>query len=736
MTRSEDEIMRAIDEATRNVSVPEALQPQAIEQLLEGAQAEERSQSRGSAQAGERQSRKGAQAHGLAQSCGAVQAGEAAQDRTGAQAQESSSISAARRASSGWRRRALPWGIAACLVLLAGAGLVAGRALLPAPNDASENAGLLGLEASGDAPTVPAVDPDAPIDSRIIAAESYDQVQQCFEAYAAEQERLYASNDGGIVLEDALAGNMAAPESADAAGSSAQSARSGSTASAASAADHSDTNVRTEGVDEADIVKTDGEHLFILQDSATEIAVVDATDDAMRKVGGIVASDQGQIAEFYVHDGRAFVLSNVSLVSTDEDGAEVYDGSEMRLETFDVSDARNPKSLGSVSQSGWYQSSRLANGYLYLFSTFTVPYASEGGDAEPYIPRVAGQAVACQDIYLPPSASANQYLVISSVAVDDPTQTVDQKAVLSDSNSQYVSAENIYVYENTRSFMPLARSGEADDQGRITVRKIAYHDGQLEGVAQTKVSGTLNDSFSIDEHEGMLRLVTTLSGRNAEGAQATSTNEVHVLDENLEEVGSITGLAEDERVYSARFFGDTAYFVTFRETDPLFTVDFSDPTNPQIIGSLKIPGFSEYLHPYGEGKLLGIGMDADEESGVTNGMKVTMFDVSDPADVKEADTFVIEGAYGSDAFSDYRAVLVSAERNIIGFSGYADRETYYVFGYDDGEGFVQLMAEDVNGGTWLGARGVFIGDTLYVVKGNAVESYRIGTYEKVDDLLL
>ena len=83
--------------------------------------------------------------------------------------------------------------------------------------------------------------------------------------------------------------------------------------------------------------------------------------------------------------------------------------------------------------------------------------------------------------------------------------------------------DSIYVYENARSFMPLARSGEADDQGRITVRKIAYHDGKLEGVAQAKVSGTLNDSFSIDEHEGMLRLVTTLSSWDAEGAQTTST---------------------------------------------------------------------------------------------------------------------------------------------------------------------------------------------------------------------
>lgn len=687
-TRNEDEIMKAIDEATRDVVVPEPLRPEAVEKLLERAQAQE---------------------------------GEGAHV----------AVASGRRVPSGWRKRALPWGIAACLVLVVGVGLFAGRALL-FPSSSANNGGNSLLQPLGTGGLEPAIEPDAPVGAGIVAAESYDQVKQCFDEYEAEQGAGGGADGGVMLLESAPSAGAD-----DKAAGSAQDATASSNAApaAASGSDHSDTNVRTEGVDEADIVKTDGEHLFILQDSATEIAVVDATGDDMKKLGSIRSGNQGQISEFYVRDGKAFVLSNVSIASTDNDGNEAYGGTEVQLETFDIADVRNPNLVGTVTQSGWYQSSRIADGYLYLFSTYYVPYGSEGDGIEPYIPRVAGQMVACQDIYLPPLAGASQYLVITSIAVDDPTQTVDQKAVLTDSNSLYVSAENIYVYEN-KWRVGVARDGGGSDQGRITIRKIAYHDGRLEGVAQTKVDGTLNDSFSIDEHEGMLRLVTTVSAWDAEAKQSTSTNEVHVLDENLEEVGSITGLAEDERVYSARFFGDTAYFVTFRETDPLFTVDFSDPTNPQIIGSLKIPGFSEYLHPYGEGKLLGIGMDVDEKSGVTNGMKVTMFDVSDPTDVKEADTFLIEDPYGSDVFHDYRAVLISADRNMIGFSGYAGRETYYVFDYVDGEGFEQLMAEDVNGGGWTGTRGVYIDDTLYVVKGNAVESYRIGSYEKVDDLLL
>ena len=120
--------------------------------------------------------------------------------------------------------------------------------------------------------------------------------------------------------------------------------------------------------------------------------------------------------------------------------------------------------------------------------------------------------------------------------------------------------------------------------------------GKLNGVAKTRVNGYLNDSFSIDEYNGYLRLVTTVD----------RTNAVYVLDEKLEETGKIENLAKDERIYSARFMGDIGYFVTYRETDPLFSVDLSDPANPKIIGELKIPGFSEYLHPYGDLSLIHI----------------------------------------------------------------------------------------------------------------------------------
>lgn len=572
------------------------------------------------------------------------------------------------------------------------------------------------------------------VKGQIACAEDYSEIREYFEEYQKSIEEA-ASRDGGIA--DFFGSKSTGAETTSSVADTAvkQSAREeAGTGVAESASDvaaqgeYSDTNVRTDGVGEADIVKTDGKYLYTLRENASEIAVIDTTADTMKKVGSIEAGDNGQISEFYVNGKQVFVLSTASITRLDKDGNELYCGDVTQLETFDISDVTDPELEARVTQSGNYQTSRYVGDYLYLFSNYYVYDVSDMNKTENYIPSVDGTLMKERDIYLPPIRSATQYLVVTSININDPAKVIDQKAVLSEYGNLYVSSENIYIYENTWS-TSLARN-ELSTIGRTVLRKISYKDGKMEGVAQTKVDGRLNDSFSIDEYKGNLRVVTTIDG-------ATSTsNAVFVLDKDLKVIGRIKDLAKDERVYSARLMGDIGYFVTFRETDPLFSVDFSDPTDPKIIGSLKIPGFSEYLHPFGENMLLGIGMDADEKSGVTNGMKISMFDISDPTDVKEVQKYTITNAYYSDVFGDYRAVLVDYDKNMIGFSAYAGQEMYYVFSYDEANGFNLDMEEEVNGASWLGTRGVYIKDKLYVVKGNAVESYRLGSFEKVDDLLL
>lgn len=220
-------------------------------------------------------------------------------------------------------------------------------------------------------------------------------------------------------------------------------------------------------------------------------------------------------------------------------------------------------------------------------------------------------------------------------------------------------------------------------------------------------------------------------------ATVDETNSVYVLNEKLKMIGSIKNLAKDERVYSARFMGDVGYFVTYRETDPLFSVDLSDPKNPKIIGKLKIPGFSDYLHFYGENMLLGIGMSVEEDTQATDGVKLSMFDLTDKTDVKEVNKLILKNVYSTDVSYDYKAALVEPERNMIGFPANTEGgDRYFLFSYDEKEGFKCNLSEQINGNYGNAARGVYIEDVLYVVRGNIIEGYSLKDYKKVDDIIL
>ena len=324
-----------------------------------------------------------------------------------------------------------------------------------------------------------------------------------------------------------------------------------------------------------------------------------------------------------------------------------------------------------------------------------------------------------KDISLPPFGCGSMYEVVTAVDIEKPSETADSKAIFTDGGELYVSNENIYYYETKWN-----DDGEAE---KTVIRKISYKDGKLSSAVQGSIKGYINDSFSIDEYKRNLRIVATVG----------ETNSVYVLDEKLKTIGSIKKLAKDERVYSARFLGDTGYFVTFRETDPLFSVDLSNPEKPKILGKLKIPGFSDYLHFYGEGKLLGIGMNVEEEAQVTDGVKLSMFDISDNTDVKEEHKLVLKNVYSTDVSYDYKAALIDADRNIIGFAGNTEGgERYYLFSYDEKTGFKCNMSEEINGRSGRGARGVYIEETLYVVCGNVIEAYSLKDYKKTEDLIL
>ena len=557
-------------------------------------------------------------------------------------------------------------------------------------------------------------------------ATDYDEVYTYLQSYQNELDSssVTGSTDSGIV--------MYSNETADS-GARTDSSSSSSDSSTASAravdTSFSDTNVRTEGVGEADIVKTDGNYLYTLKANSQEISIVDIRSDQMKVVSGISLNENFQTSEFYLSDQKLFVLGNMQNTQVDSDSKTLYRGSCTRIQTYDLADINNPKSIGTVDQSGYYRTSRFKDGYLYVFSDYYIYDTITKKDYPSYVPLVGDNLLKQSDIYLPTNHAADQYLVVSSVSASSPDKAADQKAVMSENGEVYVSENNIYIYEYTNSSI-LADNLAAKNQ--TILRKLSYNKGKLSGSAQGKVKGYLNDSFSIDEYDNTLRLVTTVTHNVGSSSQS---NSVYVLDADLKTIGKIEDLAKNEQVYSARFLGDTGYFVTYEQTDPLFSVDFSDPENPKILGKLKIPGFSEYLHFYSDNLLLGIGMDTDE-NGITNGVKVSMFDISDPSDVKEVSKYTLDQYYYSDVFSDYRAALVDPEKNLIGFPLSGSTNQYVILSYDKDQGFQVQMQEEINGNSYLGTRGVYANEKFYVINGNAIEAYRMGDYVKMDDLLL
>ena len=571
-------------------------------------------------------------------------------------------------------------------------------------------------------------------ETKIASAADYDQIYDYIQAelkYQEKQAKKQARMYSGETVSDG--GEIASADSAAMDSGSAQNAAAYSGADSTGTSGYSDTNVREESVGEADVVKTDGSRLYVM--SGNRVEIVDIASEEMEEIAAVTVDPDSYIRELYVEGSRMAVFYTQSKF-TQEDGIEVRSREFACTDVYDISDPSAPVKLNTFSQSGVYNTMRVKDGYAYVISSFYPDTASPRSDVGAYVPSVQGGTLEADRIFMPEQEMGSEYTVITAFSLADPQEQTDSKAVFGSAGLCYVSSENIYVTETCY---------DTDDTGmsRTAVRKVAYHDGQLEGAAQAKVDGMLKDSFCIDEYNGYLRLVTTITSDNgvmpisgdSSAAEPDSSNALYVLDGELQVTGEIRDLAPGETVYSARFMGDTGYFVTFRQVDPLFSVDLSDPASPQIIGELKIPGFSEYLHPYGEGLLLGIGMDVDEEGVTTEGVKLSMFDISDPGNVTEASVYVMEDMYGTDAAYDYKAVFADVEKNLFGFRAYGGNgDVYSVFSYDAAEGFRKVFSRELTYGG--DARGLYAGERFYLVVGNTVESYTLSGFEKIDDIVL
>ena len=568
--------------------------------------------------------------------------------------------------------------------------------------------------------------------TQIVSAKDYEEV---YDYVKAQEDSQSVQARGGAATYSAEGASM--DSSSEKAVASSDTAAMQAVDSGVTASDYSDTNVREDGVGEGDIVKTDGKNLYTMYNNRIEIVNIEKQN--MEQAATIRLEKNQDIREIYIKDDQLVVVYTESYYGDETDSYSYR--VVTTAEIYDVSNPDKPTSKGKVTQSGNYNTMRISGDYVYLLSDFDASIVNGRDAIGEYVPSVQGKLVENSNICMPQYVRGDTYTVVSSFTLKNPEEKVDSKAIFGCSGLVYVSKNNIYVCESYYN-------SDDSDVTQTCIRKISYKDGILKAVGQTKIDGTLNDSFSLDEYEGNLRLVTTVSSNGDSGimplvlfgdsadseiAKQEDTNYLYILDEKLNELSKIEDIAKDEQVYSARFIGKTGYVVTYKQTDPLFSIDLSDPKNPQIIGELKIPGFSEYLHPYGDGLLLGIGMDVDDTGTTTNGVKLSMFDISNPEDVAEVQKYVMEDCYSTNVTYEYKAAMIDVEKNLIGFVAYGENTKYYIFSYDE-SGFQCLFEREMT--SYGNVRGLYVGEYFYLVSGNTVEKYELNGFKKVDDIVL
>ena len=498
-----------------------------------------------------------------------------------------------------------------------------------------------------------------------------------------------------------------------------------------SAEEHSNTNNQVEGVEEADSVKTDGEYIYYFASGSGNLKIVKAgkepklmCDVNLAPKNGNASdalSDKAFVQESYYNNEIYLSGNKLIVISIDYQNKE----SITTAYIYDITDKTAPKKVYECSQSGGYNTSRLIGNKLYLITDYSVVLNNvDENEPTTYVPCGNGELIPADCITVSAVKNSLTYTVICGFNIDDGT-LLSSQSLLGGTYALYCSTKNIIIanYQN----------------GDVTpVVRYSINDGIIKTEASGEVKGSLLNQFSIDEHNGYFRFVTTYQdnveykSENYTNMRVENKNGLFVLDSNLQKVGEITDLAPNERVYSVRFMGNTAYFVTFRQVDPLFSADLSDPQNPKIIGKLKIPGFSNYLFPFGEGKLLGIGQDADERTGIVDGLKLSMFDISDPSEVTESSKTVLKENY-SPALYDHKASLVDFNKNLIGFSVYSTTGLDYRLFTLNESGFKEVLnielykvSDDI--------RGLYIGDELYIICKEKMLVYSLVDFTKITEL--
>ncbi len=532
--------------------------------------------------------------------------------------------------------------------------------------------------------------------------------------------------------------------------------------------DFSKTNTQVEGVDEADIVKTDGNYIYYVTND--KVIIVNAEDEKNLKIVSEIGYKDNSFnpRELFITENKLIVIGNLYENYSKNNAVVEYmyptNNQRTVAKIYKTENKENPELSREIKIEGNYLSSRMigenvyfiANKYMYsyLFRNKEI----EEMDEEYFKPKYTDTAVessekciAYEDMYYFPESEDASYLNIAGFNINN-NEAANIETYLGAGEDIYSSQDSLYITKVKYEYKDSRWYGYYNNYDINTyIYKFKLEDSKVTYEAAGSIPGEVLNQFSMDEKDGYFRIATTDSDS---WDSETDRNNLYVLNEKLEIVGKVEGLAKGEKIYSVRFMGNRAYMVTFVETDPLFVIDLSEPTNPVVLGELKIPGYSKYLHPYDENHIIGFGENTriNEYGGVvTDGMKMALFDVTNPNNPKELYSVNIgeRGTY-SELLYNHKALLFSKEKNIIAFpvSIYEEEGNYrtnlkfqgaIVYGLDLEKGFTlrgTIAHMQVQDGyrnydyEKAVERIIYIKDNLYTLSKRMIKSTNMNTMEE------
>jgi inhibitor of cysteine peptidase len=520
------------------------------------------------------------------------------------------------------------------------------------------------------------------------------------------------------------------------------------------------------GVDEGDIVKNDGTHIYSIDQRTKEIIITKANPaDDMAVVAKIAMEKQFQPQQLYLRNARLIVIGQSynqpafykNKLSADSQPVDrPYQASVVKAIVYDVEDKENPTFVREFELEGSMTDTRMIDGNLYLVANSQPPLSYgdiENVDLRPFYRDTAVSedvnVVPYKEIeYIPGDPKAN-YTIVASFDVEAEMEP-EITTYLGGTRQVYMSKESLYLAITNNSFEPTGEHEQKTD-----ILKFAISGGKIEYDASTTVSGWLINQFAMDERNGYFRVATTKGFARNNNNQ--SENQLYVLDSTLEKVGEVNNIARGEQIYSVRFMEDRAYIVTFKTVDPLFVIDLKEPENPEILGELKIPGFSTYLHPYDENHVIGFGVNTKELENpnqteprvVRDGMKISLFDITDVNNPKEKFTEIIQGqGTNSELINNHKALMYDGQKGLFAFPiTIYDKQSVFqgahVYGVDLENGFdlktkITHQKENSRYPNWEDAisRILYIDDQLYTLSPSKIKAHNIENFNFINEIEL